>query len=115
MEQLPRRGSLCKIQDLTPESHLNIDSIGNKDDILIQVEAESNWLKDTLNESTGKNFNIKPVVVFPGWWVESKDHSDIWVLNPKGLPKFIENQKDQLSKEDVQLAAYHLSRYIRAL
>lgn len=96
-------------------AHLNIDGIGNKDDILVQIEAESNWLKETFKESTGKEFNIKPVVVFPGWYVESNNHNKHWVLNPKGLPKFIQNEKEKLNKEDVQLAAYHLSRYIRAL
>ena len=95
--------------------HLNIDSIGNKDDILIQIEAESSWLKETLKESTGKEFAVKPVVVFPGWYVESENHNKHWVLNPKGLPKFIESQKESLSMEDVKLAAYHLSRYIRTL
>ena len=68
-----------------------------------------------LKESTGKEFVIKPVVVFPGWFVESKNHNKHWVLNPKGLPTFIQNQKEILSQEDVKLAAYHLSRYIRAL
>jgi len=96
-------------------THLNADSIGNKDDVLIQIEAESNWLKEILKESTGREFKTKPVVVFPGWFVESKNHNKHWVLNPKGLPKFIENEKEILSYEDVKLAAYHLSRYVRAL
>ncbi len=96
-------------------THLNIDSVGNKDDILIQVEAATSWLKETLKESTGKDFAIKPVVVFPGWYVESNNHNKHWIINPKGLPKFIQSQKEILSKEDVRLAAYHLSRYIRTL
>ena len=96
-------------------THLIIDSIGNKDEILVQVEAESSWLKEILSESTGKVFNIKPIAVFPGWFVESTNHNKFWVLNPKGLPKFIQNQKESISKEDLQLTAYHLSRYIRTL
>jgi hypothetical protein len=95
-------------------THLNIDSVGNKDDILVQAKAESTWLKDTLKESTGKEFNIKPVVVFPGWYVESSNHNKYWILNPKGLPVFIQNEQEKLSKEDMKLVAFHLSRYIRA-
>lgn len=37
----------------------------------------------------------------------------IWVLNPKAFPKFIENQLDVVSQEDMMLAAFHVSRYIR--
>ena len=96
-------------------THLNIDSIGNKDDVLIQVEAESNWLKEILKESTGKDFNIKPVVLFPGWFIESENKFKTWVLNPKAFPAFIQNQKEILNDTDVQLTAYHLSRYIRTL
>ena len=96
-------------------THLTVDSIGNKDEILVQVDAEITWLKNMLKESTGREFAIKPVVVFPGWYVKSEYHNKYWILNPKGLPKFIQSQKEILSKEDVKLAAYHLSRYIRAL
>lgn len=95
--------------------HLDIDGIGNKDDILLQTKAESIWLKGILRESTGREYCIKPVVVFPGWFVESKNHDKHWVMNPRALPEFIHNQQDTLTREDVQLAAFHLSRYIRTL
>lgn len=81
-----------------------------------QVRAAANWLKNTLKESTGKNFNIQPVIIYPGWFVESTPEakgSAVWVLNPKALPKFITNSKEQYKTEDVQLASYHLSRYVR--
>ena len=94
---------------------LNIDGLGTKNEILTQVEAESTWLKEMLKKSTGKDFMIKPVIVFPGWFINSQDYSRIWVLNPKGVPKFIEKENNILNKEDVMLAAYHLSRYIRSL
>ena len=95
-------------------THLNIDSIGNKDDVLIQVEAESIWLKEILKESTGKNFSIKPVVLFPGWFIESENKFNTWVLNPKAFPAFIQNQQESISSEDMKLDAYHMSRYIRS-
>ena len=37
-----------------------------------------------------------------------------WVLEPKALPKFIECEPEQFAAEDVRLAAYHLSWYVRA-
>jgi hypothetical protein len=83
-------------------------------DPLVQVKAASKWLSGLLKETTGKDFRIQPVVVFPGWWVEGKA-PDVWVLEPKALPSFIENERICIKQEDVQLATYHLSRYIRAL
>jgi len=95
--------------------HLHIDGLGEKDEVLLQTKAESMWLKGILRETTGREYHIKPVVVFPGWFVESRNHYKHWVLNPKALPQFIQNQDDILTSEDVKLAAYHLSRYIRTL
>jgi len=94
---------------------LRIDGIGDASNILNQVKAAAVWLKKVLKESTGKDFQIKPVILFPGWWIESNDYEDIWVLEAKGFPKFLSNAKEQITKEDKKLAAYHLSRYIRAL
>ena len=84
---------------------------------LVQVEASSNWLRQLIKETTGKFFAIKPVIVFPGWFIEPTSDakaSDIWVLNPKGLPTFIANSKEKLTSEDVNLVTFHLSRYIRS-
>lgn len=84
---------------------------------IIQVKAASGWLAEILFESTGHKFIIKPVVLFPGWYIEPTSEakaSNVWVLNPKALPTFIENSKEQLKPEEVKMAAFHLSRYIRS-
>lgn len=81
-----------------------------------QVKAAGKWFADLLLESTGHLFVIKPVVLFPGWYIETTSDaksSDVWVLNPKALPTYIENSQDRLQPEDVKLASFHLSRYIR--
>jgi Nuclease-related domain len=83
---------------------------------IIQVTAASNWLRELIEQSTGQKIMVKPVIVFPGWFIDTTYEakaSDIWVLNPKALPTFISNSKEQLSNEQVKLIAFHLSRYIR--
>ena len=35
------------------------------------------------------------------------------VINPKALPRFIENEPDIISREDMMLASFHISLYIR--
>jgi hypothetical protein len=86
-------------------------------DIVGQAAGQRDWLLETLEASTGKRFPVRAVIVFPGWWVETTDKAgsyDIWVLNPKALPKFIDNEHEVLVVEDVKMAAFHLSRYIRS-
>lgn len=85
-------------------------------DPVIQARAQSRWLRNLLSENPGRKFEVRPVVVFPGWFVEqtSAHPRGIWVLNPKALPHFLENEPRQLSEEDVKLASFHLSRFIRA-
>jgi hypothetical protein len=85
-------------------------------DAIEQAKSQAYWIGEILKESTGKVFPVKPVVVFPGWFVErakGKDTANLWVLNPKALPSFISNEPQRIAAEDVQMAAYHLSRYIR--
>ncbi|SHN92742.1 hypothetical protein BHECKSOX_1332, partial [Bathymodiolus heckerae thiotrophic gill symbiont] len=92
-------------------------NLPKNDKPIIQVTAASSWLKGLLKDSTGRQFETKPVVVFPGWYVEPTSeakNSNVWVLNPKALPTFISNSKHRLSDDDVNMVAFHLSRYIRS-
>lgn len=95
---------------------LSIQGSGRYNQPVIQVSSASTWLKNTLKTSTGKTFVVKPVILFPGWFVESTEQgkkSSTWVLNPKALPAYIKNQPEIISQEDVQMAVFHLCRYIR--
>lgn len=82
-----------------------------------QVKAASRWLTSLIQELTGQRVSIRPVVVFPGWFIQQTAESrasDVWVLNPKALPTFIGNSRSQLSETEVHSFAAHLSRYARA-
>ncbi len=83
---------------------------------IIQVTAATNWLRRLLKTSTGKDFNLRAVVLFPGWYIQPTAEarkSDVWVLNPKALPAFVQGSTEHLSREDISMAALHLSRYVR--
>jgi hypothetical protein len=85
-------------------------------DPVTQASAEATWLRRLLQQSTGREFPVRGVVVYPRWWIEqtNKDRPrEVWVLEPKALPKFIENAPQLMSPEDVAMASYHLSRYVR--
>jgi hypothetical protein len=82
---------------------------------IAQVTTASRWLENELKKSTGKRFFVRGVVVFPGWFVEQRGPSgEVWVLEPKALPAFIDNAPAMISAADVALAAFHLSRYVRS-
>ncbi len=83
---------------------------------IIQARAPAGWLRLLLEESTGRKFKVHPVVLVPGWFIDSSAQRDwsTWVLEPKGLPKWLKDDPAKLLPEDVQLAAYHLSRYVRS-
>lgn len=84
-------------------------------DPVIQAKSQAGWLRGLLSESTGRKFNVRPVVVFPGWYIEQSKGStrEIWALEPKALPAFLDNAPSVLTEEDVKLASFHLSRLIR--
>jgi hypothetical protein len=79
-----------------------------------QARAAGDWLKGLLLETTDRKFPVRGVVVLPGWYVESTpgSRSDVWVLNPKALPAFIEHQPVVLKDEDIALASSRLINYV---
>jgi hypothetical protein len=85
-------------------------------DPLVQARSQARWLKNLLTESTGRQFAVRPVLVFPGWYVEAGPDSrrEIWVMEPKGLPAFLAADHSRLDSSDVKLAAFHLGRFIRS-
>ena len=89
-------------------------NFGNK--IILQAESQSKWLKSILKDSTGRNYYVMPVIVFPGWFVQPMPEylkKRIWILNPRVLSSFINNEPITINESDMHLAAFHISRYIR--
>ena len=73
-------------------------------------------MKRHLKESTGQDFPVRPVVVYPGWYVQrTVKSSQVWVLEPKQLEGFIKHEPVTLEKADVQLASSRLKSYLRSL
>lgn len=98
-------------------ARLEVDGRQLDRDPLKQAQAQARWVSDLLTESTGRSYSVRPVIVFPGWYVTSDirgGSEGAWVLNPRALPAFIEHEPSRISEEDVRLAAYHLSRHARA-
>ena len=104
----PKRGEAvisCNGDDLL------VNGYKTEKNYIVQAKAEASWLAEVIKDSTGRT------IVFPGWYIKNDNLNDtnVWVLNPKALPKYIENTPRILTKEDMMLISYHISRYIRAL
>jgi len=84
-------------------------------DPIVQAKAQARWLANFFGESKLKQ-PIQPVVVFPGWFVEKFDMKalSVWVLEPKALDAFIDNEPVVLSLERVGALASALSSHIRS-
>jgi hypothetical protein len=94
---------------------IRVDGFEPDRDPIIQSRAQAGWLRELLTESTGREFKVRSVIVYPGWFVENKRpiNRTTWVLEPKALPKFLDHEPAQLSRDEIQLASFHLSRFIR--
>lgn len=83
---------------------------------IIQARAQAAQLGRLLRELTGRRLPVRPLVVYPGWFVEQSDaarSSDVRVLSPKGLYKWIEREPTTIPPEAVRDAARQLATRIR--
>jgi len=96
------------------EENVYVDGIAIDRQPIRQATALAKWLQELLQKSTGQKFFVQPVVLFPGWYTgKTKKGQEVWILNPKALPTFIENEPIRLKDTDVHLITFHLSRYVR--
>ncbi len=93
-----------------------IDGFAPERDPIVQGKAQARWLRELIEESTGRRCEVRAIVVYPGWFVKSDARgkwSEVLVLNPRTLPAFLAKCEHCLPAADIQLITYHLSRYIR--
>ena len=107
----PEKGQ-CKI--IYNKEGLEINGYKSGKKIITQAQAQKSWLEKQIVLLAGINVPVKPVVVFPGWYIDNQNKADeVWVLEPKALPAFIENLPKILSEDTVRLVSNYISRYIR--
>lgn len=93
------------------------DGLAPDRDPIVQAHAQAAWLRNILTQSTGRRFDVMPLLLFPGWFVEQTPGSrgDIWLLEPKALPAFLQHEAPRMEASDAKLVAFHLSRFIRSV
>lgn len=86
------------------------------EDPIRQSLAQSKQLRTMLKEWTGRDFPVRGVVLYPGWYVQREPgskSSNTWVLNPKALHKWIEKEEEVVPVDWVKQAATALAKYVR--
>lgn len=84
-------------------------------DPLAQVRAEARWLRGVLKDMTGRDFEVRPVVTFPGWYVDRRNRAvdGAWVVEPKAIVGYVAKEPVRLRSEDVALIANRLKLLAR--
>lgn len=80
------------------------------------VQAQAEQLERLLKEHTGRNFSVRPILLFPGWHIRDSEvpkTSGVWVLNPRSLGKWIDFRPASVHPELVKLACEGLDRYVQ--
>jgi hypothetical protein len=74
-----------------------------------QAKARARWLHGLIKEFTNENVFVQPVIVFPGWWVESKiAEPQTLVLNPDQLEGRLKDFPAKLEQKDIGFIANRL-------
>lgn len=90
-----------------------IDPAAYGSDPLAQAAASAGFIRDHLAQTTHHKVFVRPVLVFPGWYVEeppatARDASGVWVLNEKRLFGWIGKSPHRLAAEDIALYTQRL-------
>ena len=94
--------------------HILINGDAPERDPVIQAKASARRVRHIVKEYTGTDVPVRPVVLFPGWWVdESGNDGDLWVLNEERLIGYLRKESVSLSSDRVKFLAANAARYIR--
>jgi len=72
---------------------LNFPSPLQPDSLSIeQALGNAHWLSKLLSRKNAADIPVIPVLILPGWWVETKARGEVAVLNPKMLENFFDRR-----------------------
>jgi hypothetical protein len=87
-------------------------------DPLTQSKANARRVREILKQMAGRDVRVKPVVLFPGWWVQSPLHrAEVYVANPKLFLQAFRRGREYssitLRPGDISFLAAGMERYLR--
>ena len=95
-------------------SQILVDGRAPDRDPIAQVHAGAREIRDLFDRSTALKPFVKPVVLFPGWFVESSLRNEVWVLNANALPSLLLQEPRRLGQADISQLAAAVDTRLRA-
>lgn len=100
-------GVSIKIEGLTKSSKF-------KNDPIDQAKLQMRWLSNFIYDNAKIKVMVRPVVVFPGWFVVPDNrNAEVLVLNVKILISKLKESEKNLSEEQINLISSHIEVYNR--
>ena len=91
-----------------------IDGLGIDRKTIFQAKLQAHWLEDFMASSIGLKIPVKPVVIFPDWFIEPQPRgADVWILNQKAFPSFLKNEEVALDEDKINLISVQIEKYNR--
>jgi hypothetical protein len=80
-----------------------------------QVERNVDWVRKFLTGFGPKDLVVQPVIVVPGWWVESRGNYPIKAMNAKYLVGYLEGARRVFSLEQLETTIRRLDERCRVV
>lgn len=77
-----------------------------------QVLASASCLVRIISDCTGEKIQVRPVLTYPGWWVEASQDCWIWVMNPEQIAGRLNKLEDVLTEKQVRQIANNFARLV---
>jgi hypothetical protein len=81
-----------------------------------QARRQGKWVAQWLSQSTGQSVEVRPLVILPGWFVETQDKTDIPVIASGYIQGYFLGQKQSLlSEKKMTQIVYQIDQKVRDL
>jgi hypothetical protein len=94
---------------------LFLPGIGDYSHALAQAQRNAETLGRLCRDLTGRSYPVRPVVTFPGWFIEGPEQPwkpAVWAMNPKVVCAMIRGAPEKISSDDVRALIHHLRQHI---
>lgn len=108
--KLPNGQSKIAVSD----AGISIEGRKSSPAIFDQAVRQARWLKNELQHRYGESLFVRPVIIFPGWYVDDfRQAKDVWVLERKGFPGWAVREPCRFDEKQIRFVSQALDDYIR--
>ena len=85
------------------------------DEAVEQVERNAKWIREFLAAFPPKNIPVQPVIVLPGWFVETQGSYPVKVMNATYLIAYLKQAKPFFTLEQLEPILQRLDERCRTV